>query len=138
MKVAKFTYKFFLCSLTVGLVMSSLPASGQDKHFSQFYRTPMLINPGMTGVFNGDIRAIINHRDQWRSVGLYRTSGLSYDMGLFKGKWRKGYLGAGLVVFRDQVGDFNLATTSAAISRIRTTRPSARMVAPATPRTVPI
>jgi type IX secretion system PorP/SprF family membrane protein len=41
----------------------------------------------------------------------YKTSALSFDMGLFKKKWEKSYLGAGLFVFNDKAGDTQLGTT---------------------------
>ncbi|PLW92082.1 MAG: hypothetical protein C0592_12630 [Marinilabiliales bacterium] len=40
----------------------------QDPHFTQYYMPSMFLNPGLTGSFNGDFRADINYRDQWRSV----------------------------------------------------------------------
>ena len=37
--------------------LMSLLAQGQDVHFSQFYNSPLTINPANVGAFNGDIRA---------------------------------------------------------------------------------
>ena len=85
--------------------------SSQDIHFSQYNQVPLIINPAMTGVFNGDIRAIINYKDQWRSIAPYRTSALSVDMPLFKKKKQTGYMGAGLSIFNDKAGEFNWGIT---------------------------
>lgn len=84
----------------------------QDIHFSQFYQTPLLLNPALTGTFRGDQRAIINHKEQWRAFGSpFQTSLLSFDMGLFKKKWKSAYLGTGLLAYRDKAGDTQLSTT---------------------------
>ncbi|MFH1322164.1 MAG: type IX secretion system membrane protein PorP/SprF [Bacteroidota bacterium] len=37
----------------------------QDIHFSQFYQTPLIINPALTGSFNGQVRVLMNYKDQW-------------------------------------------------------------------------
>jgi len=89
----------------------------QDIHFSQFYQTPLLINPALTGSFNGDMRAIINYKDQWRSIAApYKTMGLSYDMSLLKEKWEHNYLGAGVSFFNDRVAKFNWGVTQINLS----------------------
>ena len=63
--------------------------SGQDIHFSQFNNTPLIINPALTGVFNGNHRVFLNYKDQWRSIGApYKTYAISYDVVLFKEKWK--------------------------------------------------
>jgi len=104
---------FFFFAYFVFLI-SSL---SQDIHFSQFYQTPLLINPALTGAFNGDQRAFINYKDQWRSIGTpYKTGLASFDMPLLKQKWEKSYLGAGLVVFNDRAGDANLSLTQVNLS----------------------
>lgn len=109
-------FRFFIyCRL----LLSTANCFSQDIHFSQFYQTPLYVNPALTGVFNGDVRACINYKDQWKSVtGIpaYRTSAVSYDMGLFKKKWENSYLGVGLFVFSDKAGDTKMGTTQANFS----------------------
>ena len=39
--------------------------NGQDIHHSQFYTAPLNLNPGLTGIFNGDQRLALNYRRQW-------------------------------------------------------------------------
>ncbi len=96
---------------------SGFVGMAQDIHFSQFYNAPLIMNPGLTGTFKGDQRIIINHKDQWRSVGSpYQTSLISFDTGLMKKKWKSAYLGLGLVAFSDKAGDTQLGTTQANIS----------------------
>ena len=60
--------------------------SAQDIHFSQFFQAPLRVNPGLTGVFNGDQRAFFQYRDQWKEFAPFKTYSLSVDAGLMKKK----------------------------------------------------
>jgi len=92
-------------------------AFAQNVHFSQFYQAPLLTNPALTGVFNGDMRAIVNYRQQWASIAEpFTTYAFSYDMGLLKKKKTNKYLGAGIFAFRDVAGDTKYSTTSVNLS----------------------
>ncbi|MCX6316736.1 MAG: PorP/SprF family type IX secretion system membrane protein [Bacteroidetes bacterium] len=52
-----------------------------DPHFTQFYAYPMWLNPGMTGVMDGNIRVTALYRTQWSDVMVpFNTAGLSMDM----------------------------------------------------------
>ena len=62
---------------------------GQDIHFSQFFQAPLKVNPGLTGVFNGDQRAFFHYRDQWKGFAPYKTYSLSLDAGLMKKKLKE-------------------------------------------------
>ena len=58
---------------------------GQDPHFSQFFASPLTINPSFTGKFDGDIRMTAIHRNQWPSIPkAYITTGASADFNLLK------------------------------------------------------
>ena len=58
--------------------LMSFLAQGQDVHFSQFYNSPLTINPANVGAFNGDIRAHSNYRNQWSSIqSAYKTYSFS-------------------------------------------------------------
>lgn len=88
----------------------------QDIHFSQFNMTPLLANPAMAAA-NNNIEAIINYKDQWRSVGSpYKTGNLSYDMKLGKNIANKGFWGLGFNTYSDKAGDSQMKTTMANIS----------------------
>ena len=90
---------------------------GQDIHFSQYNQTPLIINPALTGMFNGNQRVLINYKDQWRSVTTpYTTYALSFDMAILKKKWEKGNLGIGVFAFSDKAGDLGFRTTQLNIS----------------------
>lgn len=104
--------------LTYLFVASTLIASAQDIHFVQFTEIPQLINPGQTGVFEGNGRIIVNYRDQWATVDApYRTFGLNYDHRIVPKKFRKrASLAVGLAAYRDDAGDLGMHTTSGVLT----------------------
>ncbi len=60
---------------------------GQDPHFTQYFSSPLTLNPAMTGYFNGDYRIAANFRQQWWSVGApFTTNTISYDTKLMQTK----------------------------------------------------
>ncbi len=104
----------FRLLIILSFLFSVQEGNAQDIHFSQFRETPMLVNPAAAGLFEGSMRIILNHKSQWASMGnLYKTLGASGDMPLFRGKFRQGYLGAGMQFFRDKAGDSQFGTTAA-------------------------
>lgn len=60
--------KRFTQLLAVFFIVLSQQIFAQDKQFSQFYASPMNLNPAMTGVFEGSFRAVINYREQYNSI----------------------------------------------------------------------
>jgi type IX secretion system PorP/SprF family membrane protein len=70
------------------LVLSiSFSAKAQDPHFSQFFASPLTLNPAFTGKFDGEWRLAANHRDQWPSIPkAYVTSSFSFDKAIMKNK----------------------------------------------------
>ncbi len=59
----------------------------QDPHFSQFFASPLTLNPAFTGKFSGSWRLAANHRDQWPSIPkAYVTTSASVDFGILKKK----------------------------------------------------
>lgn len=72
--------------LTVALLFAA-GVSAQDPHFSQFFASPLTLNPAFTGKFNGLWRLAANHRDQWPSIPkAYVTSSASFDFPIMKNK----------------------------------------------------
>ncbi len=62
------------------LIMMSPRLYSQDPSFSQFFSSPLNINPALTGNINGDWRVISNFRDQWIGpASPYTTGTVSYD-----------------------------------------------------------
>lgn len=61
-------------------------ASGQDPSFSQFFSSPLNINPALTANINADWRLIANVRDQWIGpASPYVTGTISFDSKFLKG-----------------------------------------------------
>jgi len=59
----------------------------QDPSFSQFFSSPLNINPSLTGNINGDWRVISNMRDQWVGpASPYRTGTISFDTKILQRK----------------------------------------------------
>jgi type IX secretion system PorP/SprF family membrane protein len=84
----------------------------QDVHYTMYNAFPLYTNPATTGVFSGDIRAVINTRSQWGEISNpYKTYSFSVDGSLFSNKWRNGYLGIGLLALNDKAGASNFSTT---------------------------
>ena len=55
-------------------------ANAQDPSFSQFFSSPLNVNPALTGKINGDWRMIANFRDEWIGpASPYVTGTVSYD-----------------------------------------------------------
>jgi type IX secretion system PorP/SprF family membrane protein len=101
------------------LMLVGMKLEAQDIHFSQYYASPLTLNPALTGKFNGLYRVTGIYRDQFRnSVSqnpmAYMTPSLSVDFSLLKNKLKTDALGIGAVVLFDQIG--GLQTTKAALS----------------------
>ncbi|MFN0082939.1 MAG: PorP/SprF family type IX secretion system membrane protein [Ferruginibacter sp.] len=77
--------------ISVFIVAFSAAVHAQDPHFSQFFASPLTLNPAFTGKFDGQWRLAANHRDQWPSIPkAYVTTSGSFDFGVMKDKLPKG------------------------------------------------
>ena len=72
--------------------------NAQDPHFSQFFASPLTLNPAFTGKFSGSWRLAANHRDQWPSIPkAYVTTSASIDFPILKSRIpEKDIFGVGL------------------------------------------
>jgi type IX secretion system PorP/SprF family membrane protein len=88
-----------LASLAIGV-------QAQDVHFTQYYTSPLTLNPANTGLTRCDWRAAANYRSQWGVVSgkPYITGTASYDAGIMKGKLGGDVLGVGLLALYDKSG----------------------------------
>ncbi|MFN6015611.1 MAG: PorP/SprF family type IX secretion system membrane protein [Flavobacteriales bacterium] len=83
----------------------------QDPQFSQYRMTPLLMNPGYTGL-NYDLRAVVNYREQWKSVATpFSTAAFSFDMNATRDKQKRASLGIGLQFLTDRAGDARMGMT---------------------------
>ena len=79
----------------------------QDPHFSQFFASPLTINPANTGNFSGSLRAALNSRTQLPEFNnAYATKTLSLDAPILKKYIREDdKLSVGLLILSDQSGN---------------------------------
>jgi type IX secretion system PorP/SprF family membrane protein len=80
-------------------------ARAQDPNFSQFFASPLTINPALTGSPNSDFRFFTNYRQQWIGNNTsYNTGTLSLDARLFKDQLeeKNHVFGVGGFFMRDQ------------------------------------
>lgn len=83
----------------------------QDIHFSQFYQSPLQMNPSLAGAIGGSHRFHLNYRSQWASIGSpFKTFGASYDLPVMRDEWDAGFLGVGLHIYSDKAGDSDMGT----------------------------
>src|SRR5450759_4116998 len=95
-------------TITVIFFMIVMNASyGQDPTFSQFFSSPLNINPALTANINSDWRAITNYRSQWMgATSPYVTGTISYDSKVLQNKnaflAENNYLGLGGMLMFDR------------------------------------
>ncbi|MBW8050754.1 MAG: type IX secretion system membrane protein PorP/SprF [Cytophagales bacterium] len=90
---------------------------GQDIHFSQFYASPLSLNPALTGSIEGQFRGGLNFRDQWigKDFNPFVTSSVFFDAPLLRNMLGKDWAGGGIVLINDVAGGY-LITTKVLIS----------------------
>ena len=99
-------------------MMGQQELHAQALNYSQYFNSPLLINPANTG-FNPDYdyRAGMNYRTQWASVGVpYKTMGVWADTKLFANRFENGWMGVGGSIIKDVAGQGQLSATGASLS----------------------
>ena len=101
-------FSFTLCKLCYS----------QDPHFSQFFASPLTLNPANTGNFDGNYRVISNYRNQWPSFNnAYKTYTLSFDEPILEKKIPSyDRMGIGIVAMSDRSGNGLLSENDVAFS----------------------
>lgn len=66
--------------IIISIVLFCGKIVAQDLHFSQFYASPLTLNPANTGWYNGDWRIAANYRQQWKAVDHHPFS--TYALGV--------------------------------------------------------
>lgn len=111
--------KHFLTLITIlGL---SLSCTGQDHQFSQFFSTPLGLNPALTGLFQGRYRVSLANRSQWGQVleTPYQTTAFASDFHFFVNPKKRRYkdaFGAGVQFVSDRVTEFNYSVNQMMVS----------------------
>ncbi len=112
--------RFFLLVL---VIVSITKVNAQDPHFSQFYASPLTLNPAFTGKIDGDFRLAGNYRNQWPTINrAYNTTTVSVDFPIMKNHIAENDTwGFGVMGYSDQSANsavkFNYLTVSTAFHK---------------------
>jgi len=95
--------KYYLINISF-ILFSITRIKAQDPHFSQYFMSPLTINPALAGTGYGKFRLMSNFRSQWQIGGTpYSTYTLGLDANLFANKkLKKNILGIGVLFLGDQ------------------------------------
>jgi len=68
--------------LLISFLTVTIGASAQDHIYSQFFNSPVYLNPALTGQFDGDLRTNMIYRQQYSAVGNlnYLTASVDYNL----------------------------------------------------------
>lgn len=93
--------RFFVVTL---LCVTGMAVSAQDKHFSQFWASPLTLNPAFTGKFDGALRVSGNYRNQWPEINnAFVTYSAGVDMPIMKNKIAQNdNWGIGIMAYSDK------------------------------------
>ncbi len=97
--------------------------NAQDPHFSQFYASPLTLNPAFAGKFDGELRVAGIHRNQWPTINkAYVTTSVAVDFRIMQGHIAENDTwGVGLMGFSDQSANgavkFNFASAGTAFHK---------------------
>jgi len=105
-----------ICTLTICLSLGC--AWAQDPNFSQYWASPLTLNPALTGKFDGLYRVAGNYRNQWPSINnAYTTYTTSFDAGILKDRIPEfDQFGVGVLGFADDAGNGILKDNAFALS----------------------
>lgn len=98
--------------IVLGCLSGAVSLSAQDIHFSDYFASPLNLNPALAGLFPGTLRATGIYRDQYRTVSVpYQTIGLGVDILNRKLLKQNPMLGYGLQINYDVAGDTRFSST---------------------------
>jgi len=91
---------------------------GQDPHFSQFYASPLNLNPSNTGLFAGDVRSSAVYRNQWQSIVTpFSTGTVAVDGRILRNLLKEDHvLGIGITGLFDQSNNGGLRSRFLAVT----------------------
>lgn len=106
----------FVCCVSVSIAF--LFSHAQDPNFSQFFASPVTLNPALTGKFDGVLRVAGNYRNQWQTINnAYNTATVSVDAGILKSRIPDiDQFGVGIMAFTDKSGNGALQSNYLALS----------------------
>jgi len=111
-KMKKLICAMSFCLLTGAVVIA------QDPNFSQFFASPLTLNPALTGKFDGVYRVAGNYRNQWPTINnAFTTYTASFDAGILKSRIPEyDQFGIGVLGFADDAGNGVLKNNALGLS----------------------
>lgn len=103
-------------SILLFFLNTSSSLFAQDFHFSQYWSSPLKLNPALTGFYNGNLRAAATYRNQWIGLQSYSTYAISTDARLFQNVLNEDILGLGLGFYQEIEGDGAFTNSAANLS----------------------
>src|SRR5690606_17598419 len=93
--------------------------NAQDVHFTQYFTSPLTLNPAQTGLIENDWRAAANVRQQWYTVSdnPYMSGTISFDMPILRGRLPEGdAMGIVVIGLYDRAGAGGIQNTTLGLS----------------------
>ena len=99
MKKTHLLYVFLVCICCI----QTLNGTAQDPHFSQYFTSPITINPALIGKEVGDWRAMGTFRSQWwgGAIAPFTTTAASLEKNFRSGTTGKSMFGIGVSLLSD-------------------------------------
>ncbi len=106
------------CLVSILILLIATSGYAQDPNFSQFFVSPLTLNPALTGKFNGDLRVAGNYRDQWPQISkAFTTATISLDAPILRSKISElDSWGVGIMAMTDKTSNGILSGNLVSIS----------------------
>lgn len=98
------TLRQLFISLIIFFAAACHVAKAQDIHFSQFFSSPLTLNPALAGNFEGNLRVSGIYRNQWPTINrAFTTTAISVDFPILVNRLpQNDRFGVGIMGYTDQ------------------------------------
>lgn len=106
-----------ILNIAVAFLLGAGAVQAQDIHFSQFFASPLNLNPATTGVLSCDLRFSAIYRNQWASVmksKAFSTFSAGVETRFPVGK--NDYWGLGVNLWADKAGSSSFSSVHGSVS----------------------
>lgn len=113
----RLTKLFLLIFYLIVTTVFSTKLVSQDLHYSQYFNSPLNLNPALTAYTQSRYRFTLSNKNQWASVTIpYKTLSASFESKIINFKRKRTFIGLGVLFNKDEAGDSKYGTTQAGIS----------------------
>lgn len=107
-----------ICTILLTFFLCSQHLLAQDPNFSQFFVSPLTLNPALTGKFDGNYRVAGNYRNQWPTINnAFRTGTVSMDLPIMGNRISEiDRWGVGIMAMNDKSGNGILSNNYLSLS----------------------